>query len=200
MNIEIGAPVRTRDGRHVGHVHRVLLDLDDNSATGIVVLKGRVLTRDVLVPFDFIDHASDDEVVLTLDERELDQLPDFTFNEVIAPPPLLTSVGPYPDGTFYIPVSQRKRLGQHHVDITRDARVRATDAEIGHVEQVEVNPITGELDAFWVRADGIFTHDIRIPVEWIERADESGVYVKASKDDVEQRLGAQSRALTREAA
>ena len=41
MNIEIGAPVRTRDRRHIGHVHRVLVDLDDNSATAVVVLKGR---------------------------------------------------------------------------------------------------------------------------------------------------------------
>jgi uncharacterized protein YrrD len=200
MNIEIGAPVRTRNGRHVGHVHRVLVDLDDNSATGIVVLKGRVLTRDVLVPLDFIDHVSDDEVVLTIDESELNQLPDFTFNEVIAPPPALTSVGQYPDGSFYIPVWQRKRLGQHHVDITHDTRVHATDGDIGRVEQVEVDPITGELEAFWIRADGIFRHDIRIPAEWIERADESGVYVKASKDDVERRLGAQSRAFLRQAA
>src|SRR4051812_34851741 len=156
MNIELGAPVRTRDGRPVGHVHRVLVDLNDNSATGIVVLKGRVLARDVLVPFDFIDHASGDEVVLTLDARELDQLPDFTFNEVMAPPPVLTSVGPYPDGSFYILVWQIKRLGQYRVDITRDARVHVSDAEIGRVEQVEVDPSPGELDAFWIRRDGIF--------------------------------------------
>src|SRR5438270_7921550 len=200
MIIEIGAPVRTRDGHEVGHVHRVLVDLDDNSATGIVVLKGHVLARDVLVPLDFIDHASPDEVLLALDEQELDQLPDFTFNEVMAPPPALTSVGPYPDGSFYILVRQRKRLGQHHVDITRDARVHAIDGDIGPVEQVEVDPITGELDAFWLRADGIFGHDMRIPAEWVERADESGVYLKASRNEVEMRLGAQSRGVLRQTA
>ena len=71
MKIEIGARVRTRHGRDVGHVHRVLVDLDDNSVTGIVVLKGHLLSRDVLVPLDFIERAVGDEVVLTLDENEL---------------------------------------------------------------------------------------------------------------------------------
>ena len=197
MKIEIGARVRTRHGRDVGHVHRVLVDLDDNSVTGIVVLKGHLLSRDVLVPLDFIERAVGDEVALTLDENELDQLPEFAYNELLAPPPAWTAAGPYPDGTFYIPVWQRKRLGQHHVDITSGARVHAIDGDIGRVDQVELDPVTGELDAFWIRADGIFGHDIRIPAEWIERADESGVYVKASKVDIETRLGPQSRALAR---
>jgi uncharacterized protein YrrD len=199
MKIDIGARVRSRDGRDVGEVHRVLVDLDDNSVTGIVVLKGRLLSRDILVPLDFIDQANGKEVVLTLNEDELDQLPDFAFNEFLVPPPAMTEVGPYPGGSFYVPVWQRKRLGQHHVDLTRGARVRAIDSDIGHIEQVELDPITGELDAFWIRADGIFGHDIRIPAEWIERANESGVYVKASKMDIEKGLGPQSRALVRRA-
>jgi sporulation protein YlmC with PRC-barrel domain len=48
MKIEIGARVRTRDGRDAGEVHRVLVDLEDNAVTGIVVLKGRLLSRDIL--------------------------------------------------------------------------------------------------------------------------------------------------------
>jgi uncharacterized protein YrrD len=198
MNIEIGARVRTRDGRNVGEVHRVIVDLDDDSVTGIVVLKGRLLTRDVLVPLDFIDHADADEVVLTLDEAELDRLPDFAYNEILAPPPAWTSAGPYPpDGTFYIPIAQRKRLGQHHFDITPGTRVRALDGEIGSVDRIELDPVTGGLDAFWIRADGVFGHDVRIPAEWVERADASGVVVvKASKADLETRLGSQSRALS----
>jgi len=194
MQIEIGASVRTRDGRHIGEVHRVLVDLQDSAVTCIVVLKGRLLSRDVLVPLDFIDRVEDDDVVLTLNEGELDQLPEFAFNEILAPPPTWTA-GPYPDGTFYVPVRQRKRLGQHHVDLTPGTRVHASDGEVGRVHQVELDPQTGELDAFWIRADGIFGHDVRVPAEWVERADESGVYVKASRLDSETRLGPQSRGL-----
>jgi sporulation protein YlmC with PRC-barrel domain len=196
MKIEIGAPVRTRDGKRVGEVHRVLIDLDDNSVTGIVVLKGRLLSRDILVPLDFIDRVEDDDVVLTLDENELDQLPEFAYNEILAPPPAWTMATPYPDLSVYVPVQQRKRLGQHHIDLTPGTRVFARDGEIGRVEEIELDPITGELDAFWVRAGGIFAHDMRIPAQWVERADESGVYVDATKLDIETGLGPQSRALS----
>jgi sporulation protein YlmC with PRC-barrel domain len=194
MQIEIGARVRTRDGRHIGEVHRVIVDLQDSAVTGIVVLKGRLLSRDVLVPIDFVDRVEGDDVVLTLDEHELDQLPDFAFNEILAPPPTWTA-GPYPDGTFYVPVRQRKRLGEHHVDLTPGTRVHTSDGEVGHVHEIELDPLTGELDAFWIRADRIFGHDVRIPAEWVERADDSGVYVNASRSDIEKRLGPQSRGL-----
>ena len=110
MNIEIGAPVRTRDGKRVGEVHRVLIDLDDNSVTGIVVLKGRLLSRDILVPLDFIDRVEDHDVVLTLDENELDQLPDFAYNQILAPHPTGTLAQLYPDGSAVIPFRQRKRV------------------------------------------------------------------------------------------
>jgi len=109
MKIEIGARVRTRHGRDVGHVHRVLVDLDDNSVTGIVVLKGHLLSRDVLVPLDFIERAVGDEVVLTLDENELDQLPEFAYNELLAPPPAWTAAGPYPRRNFlYSRLAEKK--------------------------------------------------------------------------------------------
>jgi sporulation protein YlmC with PRC-barrel domain len=195
MKIEIGARIRTRDGRHVGQVHRILVDLDDNAVTGIVVLKGHVLSRDVLVPLDFIERADADEVTLSLDEDELDQLPEFAYNEFLAPPPMWTTAGPFPDGTFYIPVTQRKRLGEHHVDITPGARAHATDGDVGRVDQVQLDPVTGALDAFWIRSNGIFSHDIRVPAEWVVRADESGVTLNASKRDIQTHLGPQSRAL-----
>src|SRR3984893_5138690 len=112
MKIDIGAPVRTRDGRQVGEVHRVVVDLDDQAVTAIVVLKGRLLSRDALVPLDFIDRADAHELVLRLDEDQLDQLPDFTYNEILAPPPTWTLAPLYPDGAAVIPIRQRKRLGR----------------------------------------------------------------------------------------
>ncbi|MBV9359471.1 MAG: PRC-barrel domain-containing protein [Chloroflexi bacterium] len=193
MNIQIGSAVHTRDGRHVGEVHRLLVDLDDDLVTGIVVLQGRLLTRDVLVPLDRVERADDDGVVLTIDEAGLDELPDFAYNDVLVPPAALTDVGPSTDGTFYVPVQQRTRLGQQDIDLTRGAHAYARDGDIGHVDRVELDAPTGRLDAFWIRAAGIFGHEIRIPVEWVDRADESGVYVHASKQEIESQLGPPSR-------
>jgi hypothetical protein len=38
-----------------------------------------------------------------------------------------------------------------------------------------------ELDAFWVRAGRIFHHDMRILAEWVERVDDTGVHIAASR-------------------
>jgi sporulation protein YlmC with PRC-barrel domain len=47
--------------------------------------------------------------------------------------------------------------------------VFATDSPIGTVYEIGLDPITGELEAFWVRTTGPFTHDMRIPAEWVVR-------------------------------
>jgi sporulation protein YlmC with PRC-barrel domain len=195
MRLEIGAPVRTHDGHDVGEVHRVVVDVEDRAVIGIVVLKGRLLSRDILVPLDFIDDADATQAVLRLNADELDQLPEFAYNEILAPPPAWTLAGPYPDGTVYVPIRQRKRLGAKQVDVTRGTPVLATDGEIGHVDEVELDATTGELDAFWVRSGAIFADDIRIPVEWIAAADESAIHVAGSRLDIEIGLGPVSRAL-----
>jgi sporulation protein YlmC with PRC-barrel domain len=168
MKIDIGARVRTLDGREV---HRVVVDLDYKVVTGVVVLKGRLLSRDVLVPLDFIDRVDGDTVVLRLNADQLEQLPEFAYNEILAPPPAWTLAGVYPDGSVLIPIRQRKRLGEHHVDLTPGTRVLATDGEAGRVDEVELDPTTGELDAFWIRAGRLFAQDVRVPVEWVERVD-----------------------------
>ncbi|HEV7665145.1 MAG TPA: PRC-barrel domain-containing protein [Chloroflexota bacterium] len=194
MNIVIGAAVRTRDGYHVGEVHRVVVDLVDQAVTAIVVLQGHLLSRDVLVPFDFIDHQESDEVVLRLDHDRLEELPDFVYNEFLAPPPAWTLAGPYPDGSVYVPLRQRKRLGEHHIDITAGSRVLTTDGDIGSVDKIELQADSGELDAFWVRAGRVFAHDLRLPAEWVDRIDDAGVHVGGSRIEVETGLGPLSRA------
>ena len=93
MNIEIGAPVRTQDRAEVGHVHRVVVDLEQEAVVSIVVLKGRLLPRDILVPLDFVDAANSDGVTLRLSRSELDHLPNFSYNQVFSPPPTWTLPG-----------------------------------------------------------------------------------------------------------
>jgi sporulation protein YlmC with PRC-barrel domain len=187
VKIDIGARVRTRDDKTVGEVHRVVVDLDNQAVVSLVVLEGRLLSRDVLVPIDFIESSNPKEVTLRLAADELDQLPDFVYNEILAPPPAWTLAPIYPDGTAYVPIRQRKRLGRTQVDLTPGTRVWATDGEIGRVDEIELDEF-GELDAFWVRANGIFAYDVRIPAEWIARADESGIYVHGGRADIEAQL------------
>jgi nucleotide-binding universal stress UspA family protein len=154
--IRLGAAVRTEDKHHVGEVHRVIVDLGQQALVGVVVLGRGELARDVLVPLDFVESVGNDGVRLTL--RELDALPDFTFNEFVTPP-----------ATWGLPVAERehKRLSASQQEITHETHLTEPGGELGHVDGVEADLETGRLRAFWVRRDGVFRQDTRIPVEWV---------------------------------
>jgi uncharacterized protein YrrD len=194
MNIEIGARVRTRDDADVGEVHRVVVDLDREAVASIVVLKGRLLSRDILVPLEYVERADEYGVTLGLSTDELEQLPDFAYNEILTPPPTWAFPLPYPGGAVYIPVSQRERLGGYQEDVTTGTRVWAIDGEVGSVDQVELDLQSGRLDAFWVRAGGIFPHDLRVPAEWVRSMDEKGVHLLATREQIDSRLSQESKA------
>lgn len=195
MQIAIGARVRTREGRDVGEVHRVVVDLEQEAVTGIVVLKGRWLSRDILVPIDFVDQAGADGVTLRLTVDEVEALPDFSFNEVLTPPPTWAFPLPYPGGAIYIPVSQRERLSRTQEDILPGTKVWATDGQIGEVARVELDERTGRLDAFWLRRGS--GGELRVPVEWVASLDERGARLAASRQEVETILGPETEARRR---
>jgi uncharacterized protein YrrD len=197
MNIEIGARVRTRDDADVGEVHRVVVDLERQEVASIVVLKGRLLSRDILVPLEHVERADEDGVSLKITTDELEQLPDFSYNEILTPPPTWAFPLPYPGGAVYIPVSQRERLGRSQEDIKPGTKVWATDGALGEVDQIELDPQAGHLDAFWVSSGGMLPHDLRVPAEWVESVDDDGVRVAASRDEVQSRLAAESQARAR---
>lgn len=193
MDIEIGAQVRTSDGHAVGQVHRVVIDLEQQAVTGIVVLKGRLLPRDILVPLDFIASAEADRVGLMLSRDELDDLPNFAYNDFFTAPPTWGLPIPYPGGAVYIPIRQRQRMSTTQEDITPGLHVRATDADLGTVDRVELNA-AGHLEAFWVGPAGELGHDLRIPIEWVESIDDRGLQVAATWEEVEAGLADESRA------
>ncbi|MCC7107487.1 MAG: PRC-barrel domain-containing protein [Chloroflexi bacterium] len=188
MNIEIGARVLTRDRTEVGRVHRIVVDLEQQAVVSIVVLRGRLLPRDILVPIDFVADAEGDELRLTLSKDKLGDLPDFAYNEFFTPPPTWAFTLPYPGGVLYIPVRQRQRMSANQEDLLPGTRVHAKDGPLGTVDQVELEPDTDHLDGFWVRCETAGVQDVYVPVDWVTRLDESGVYLDATITEVLDRL------------
>src|SRR4051794_16164257 len=190
MNIEIDARVRTQDGADVGRVHRVVVDLEQQAVVSIVVLKGGLLKRDVLVPLDLVRQAAGHDVTLTLSRDELNHLPDFAYNQFFTPPPNWAVPIVYPGGVVYLPISQRQRISPAQEDLVAGSHVRATDVDLGVVERVELES-SGPLDAIWVRGWG---GDVRTPGEWIDTIDESGVSIPPPRQEIVERLSHESDA------
>jgi nucleotide-binding universal stress UspA family protein len=172
LRITLGSQVRTRDDHRLGEVHRMLVDLTQRAVVGIVVLSRSVLARDILVPLDFIESAGDDEVQLRLTREQFSALPDFAYREYTTPPPTWTVAVPAFSGPTLTPGRQRERLGPAQVELLPDTRVIGPDGDVGRVDRLEADLHTGRLTALWIRADGVFKHDIRIPVEKLNYADD----------------------------
>lgn len=78
MRVGLDATVRTRDGDDAGTVRRASVDPRTNAVTDFVVSTGGLLGRDVLVPLQEIESATDDggALRLCLGQRDPERLPE----------------------------------------------------------------------------------------------------------------------------
>jgi uncharacterized protein YrrD len=77
MELKEGTSVFTSGGKEVGKVNRFILDPATNEVTHIVVQKGWLFSEDKVVPFNMVDSATDDKVVLNENMESFDELPAF---------------------------------------------------------------------------------------------------------------------------
>lgn len=82
-DFRLGAPVYSRNGKHIGSVHRILVDQTDFVLKAIVVkesrsFSGHLLARgvalivpDIVVPIDAVRDATEDRVDLRLSSAEV---------------------------------------------------------------------------------------------------------------------------------
>ena len=166
--IAFGTDVETSDGARAGEVHAIVLDLDQQAFVGILGLGRGVLARDVLVPLEFIDSATERGVQLRLARESVEQLPTFTHREFDTPPATWT------DPDLMRLARERLRLGPAQHAFTAGTRVLADDGEMGHISQVDFDPETGRLSAVWVRTDGLLRAPMRVPAAWFDTTDAHG--------------------------
>src|SRR5579859_1258896 len=69
-----GATVVAADGKHVGHVERVITESPPDRATHLLVSKGLISKERKLIPITWVNIFSEDEVHLTVEPRQLEAL------------------------------------------------------------------------------------------------------------------------------
>jgi uncharacterized protein YrrD len=78
-----GTSVFTSGGEEVGKINRIVLDPATNEVTHLVVQKGWLFSEDKVVPFEMVDSAGEDKVVLMEDIRNFNELPPFEESHYI---------------------------------------------------------------------------------------------------------------------
>ncbi|MGH2491913.1 MAG: PRC-barrel domain-containing protein [Candidatus Limnocylindria bacterium] len=158
MRIELGAKVRTNDGHGAGHIKQALWDPKANQVIGYVIDTGGLLGHEVVISREMVEDArrDDDQIVLGLSKKELDELARFEEAEYEPAPAgwLPPAVyGGWPAAGIVWPVGAGAPMPPpppHEVKaepkIKQGMRVRdANGDDIGVVDEVLVDASTEEL-------------------------------------------------------
>jgi uncharacterized protein YrrD len=87
MQIQLGDEVRTRDGKDVGKIDKLILDPKSHQIRAAVVRKGMLFHDDVEISLDLLEVDRDGSVRLTCTEDQFETLPKFYEANYTTTPP-----------------------------------------------------------------------------------------------------------------
>lgn len=210
MDIQLGAPVVSRDGADLGKIDKVIFDPQSGETKQLVVTKGFILSRDVAIPLADVRVAAPTRVELNLNREEVDRLPEFAESEFTWPP--ANWVAPYGwstgsvmwpaaylgAATGYPPLNPVQVVPQEVLDqqqqrddanavVGHGAEVTAVGGEkVGSVQNVVVDPVTHKASRLIVHRGVLFTEDVELPGDWVESFDDEHVMLNVDKVTIEQ--------------
>jgi osmotically-inducible protein OsmY/sporulation protein YlmC with PRC-barrel domain len=95
FEFKIGTPVLTRDGE-AGRLKFLVIDSEEEEITGLVVERGQLLRKDIVVPASWVERADEQAVVLDASVPELETLPEYREVEYRAPDPSARPIAGHP--------------------------------------------------------------------------------------------------------
>lgn len=196
----IDAAVHTRDGE-AGRVWKVAMDPRDRKVTHLIVHKGVLFGRNVVVPIAHVTKMGKGEVWLDTSNDELKAYPDYEETAFTEPSegwdyPLAFPMGGiiWPLQPGWAGVNPMLLPGTHVVEnipeddvaLESGTAVECTDGHCGRIDRVIVDDHSNEMTGFVIRRGFMFARDVKAPMSWIARVEKDAVHLKLSKRQVEE--------------
>jgi len=213
MRLDLDAKVRAHDGEDLGSVDRAVVDPRTNEVTHIVVRTGAIFGRDIMVPREDLERATQDGDTLQLDltKDELKQFPDFVMDQYGAPPPAWVAPAGYgfPSTGYAWPIAVDPTMGpipmmlpEDDLDVETEEPDQVTlmkgtlvmdrhGDDIGVVDDLRFDADTGRLQGFVLRVGGALQtlfgggDTVEVSRQQIERVGESMVSLRLAKEEIE---------------
>ena len=84
FDFNIGATVHCKNGK-CGKLQKIVVDPESMEVTDLIVSKGLILTEDRVVPVSDVDRATEDYVMLSVNDTQLEEYPEYrTYNFDVA--------------------------------------------------------------------------------------------------------------------
>jgi hypothetical protein len=192
LNVDVSCP----EGPF-GRSTTVIINPITSQVTHVVVKHKGV---EYMVPLEMIVESTPNHILLRCGQMNIDQLVVFDRLKFIPRAPELvlgddnwSGVGLWPYRPLRDAPEGSSQLPHDQLCIDRGAHVRATDGDIGRVDEFLVDPVNSNIThlvllggAFWGR------REITVPVSEIERIEQDNVYLKLSKSEVKALPSAES--------
>jgi sporulation protein YlmC with PRC-barrel domain len=189
MDFQFGALVSSRDGIRLGDLHGVAFDRATGEVTSLVVDPSGEEADFRLVPIGAVDSADRREIFVALSDEQFTALPYFAEVRNIAPPPLadnledeenkepdiVPDVPPVGAATgvesiAFTPILQEDvSLPPEDSVIDNSFTVRATDGDVGQVQEVITDDQTNRITRLGVARGTVFTDEVDIPAGWLRQ-------------------------------
>jgi uncharacterized protein YrrD len=204
LDIRIGAEVHCLDGK-AGTVERVVISPRRREVTHLIVGKGLVLHKDIVVPIERVTSADEHRVGLDLTLDELKALPEYKVVDYVAPDPSWHGPQQYDPGAVLLAVDpytvawgpstpslagkvvRHERLGvpQDAAIVRRGTPVETKDGKVGSVDHVLVDPKDHTVTHLVVRRGLLLPRDVAIPIDWVTDVDERGVVLGVGEAELD---------------
>lgn len=207
MLLPIGATIRCRDGA-AGRLKYVVIDPDDGEVTHLIVERGMLLHRDIVVPSAWVEQSSEHEIVLNATVADLNALPEYQEFDFIEPDPSYrplsghrveeTRIWAPPYGFINdVSVNNGKPWILHHVRLgvqddevllQRGLPVQTRDGRnAGTLDHLVVEPGSLRVTHLVIRRGGLWARQAHIvPVERVAAVTEYGVRLDLTAEELDQ--------------
>ncbi len=192
MDIPMNARVQCADGPH-GRTVRVVINPLTRQVTHLVVASDELLASQYLVPIELVIGTSPELVRLRCTKEQLEKQP--LFAEMMLLPGNVPfypyAAGEYLEWPFVYPepgfvIAEEEHVPPGELAMRRGARVRATDGDIGRVDEFVIDPATESITHLVLQEGHLWGRkDVTIPVSAIDRIEEETVYLKLDKQAIE---------------
>ena len=181
-------------GEKCGHSTSLVINPVNERITHLVVTEGTFPNIERLVPVDKILASSPNSIQLRCNQTELSKMNTFEETDFIEAGQLEVSlpysvpyqVWPYAMYDEMPTPVERERIPAGEIAIRRGTPVRATDGEVGKVDEFLVDPENDTISHLVLREGHLWgKKDVTIPVSEIDRINEEAVYLKLNKKAIE---------------
>lgn len=197
MEIPVGAQVECTDGL-CGHLAHVLLNPVTDRVTHLVVREDAPPHTEYIVPLEVLAETLAGTVQLRCSKAELQKMDPFVKTEFVQRemPDVYPELSAYGMGTFYWPYVVSEHTVQVPVEhlqippgelaVRRGTRVRATDGDVGRIDEFVVNAENGHITHLVMHEGHLWGQkDVIIPVSAIDKTQEDQVFLNLDRRQIE---------------